>query len=348
MVIQNLLKKDINSDSGISSSFLSIYNDQLKLNCKIYNGNFYCDSFNFFPITPNNYSFLGVFLWGEKSRYTNFFTKEFYSYFNKKKKDFKKFNDVIILGSSVSDNYYRNLITFLPRIFFISDKKINLAIHRNTSNKFRNFLKKILVSLEIKLNKFIYLDDDFYFFNKSQIPQFFYKKHSIQILNQLLAIKNIHKTTRLYVTRKNASSRKIINESDLIDILKSKNFQIIDTDNMEINEQIKIFSSAEIVISSTGSALANIVFCKEGTKILEIRPKYTFDFEDKFKKRYSNICDQLNLIYYSLDADPIKNEKINKNLKKNKFINADVIKYSNYYKNLLVKKNKFIKLIDQF
>ena len=99
-------------------------------------------------------------------------------------------------------------------------------------------------------------------------------------------------------------------------MIKIKNFQIIDTENMEINDQIKIFSSAEIVISSTGSALANIVFCKEGTKILEIRPKYNFDYENIFKRRYSDICDQLNLIYYSLDADSIKNDKINKNSKK--------------------------------
>ena len=76
--------------------------------------------------------------------------------------------------------------------------------------------------------------------------------------------------------------------------------------------QIKIFSLAEIIISSTGSALANIVFCSEGTKIVEIRPQYNFDYENIFKRRYSDICDQLNLIYYSLDADPIKNDKIDK------------------------------------
>ena len=189
MAIRNLLKKDIISDSAISSDFLSIYNNRLKLDCKIYKGNFYSDSFNFFPITDNNLSFLGVFLWGEKTRYSHFFTDEFYTYFNNNKKDFKKFKDAVILGSSVSDNYYRNLITFLPRIFFISDKKINLAIHRKTSNKFRNFLKKILTSLGVKLNKFIYLDDDFYLFHNSQIPQFFSQKHSIKILNQLLAKK---------------------------------------------------------------------------------------------------------------------------------------------------------------
>ena len=348
MVIKNLREKDITNDSMINSSFLSIYHNKLKLNCKIYKGNFYSDSFNFFPITPDNFSFLEFFMWGEKIKYANFFTNEFYLNFNKNKKNFKEFKDVIILGSSAADNYYRNLITFLPRIFLISDKNINLAIHRHSSNKFRNFLKNILISLGIKLNKFIYLDDDFYLFNNSQIPQFFSKKISIGILNQMLAKKNINQKIRLYVTRKNASYRKIINESNLIDELKTKNFQIIDTENMTINEQINIFSSAEVVISPTGSALANIVFCKEGTKILEILPKYNFDYENVFKNRYSDICEQLKLKYYSLEADPIEKELIKTNSKKFQFIDPNIINESNYYKNLLVKINEFKKLIDQF
>jgi len=348
MVIQNLQEKNITKDSDVNLNFLSIYHNKLKLNCKIYKGNFYSDSFNFFPITPDNFSFLEFFMWGEKIKYANFFTNEFYLNFNKNKKNFKEFKDVIILGSSAADNYYRNLITFLPRIFLISDKNINLAIHRHSSNKFRNFLKNILISLGIKLNKLIYLDDDFYFFNNSQIPQFFSKEISITILHQLLTKNNDHKTTKLYVTRKNSPFRKIINESDLIDDLKSNNIEMIDTDNMEIDDQIKIFSSAEVVIAPTGSALANLVFCKEGTKVLEIRPQYNFDYENIFKKRYSDICDKLNLVYYSLDADPIKADKIDKNSEKYKFISSNVINKSNYYKNLLVKKNEFKKLIDQF
>ena len=70
--------------------------------------------------------------------------------------------------------------------------------------------------------------------------------------------------------------------------------------------------------------------------------------ENIFKKRYSDICDKLNLVYYSLDADPIKADKIDKNSEKYKFISSNVINKSNYYKNLLVKKNEFKKLIDQF
>ena len=55
----------------------------------------------------------------------------------------------------------------------------------------------------------------------------------------------------------------MINEEDIIDELKSKNFMIIDTKNMSIFEQIDIFSSAQIIIGPTGSALTNIIFCSE-------------------------------------------------------------------------------------
>ena len=71
---------------------------------------------------------------------------------------------------------------------------------------------------------------------------------------------------------------------------------IIDTKNMSIFEQIDIFSSAQIIIGPTGSALTNIIFCSEGTKIIEIIPKYNFGYEQSFKNRYLKICYILNLI----------------------------------------------------
>ena len=73
-----------------------------------------------------------------------------------------------------------------------------------------------------------------------------------------------------------------------------------------------------------------------------------FDYEDVFKNRYSDICDQLNLKYYSLEVDSIENELISTNPENLKFISPKVINESNYYKNLLVKKKEFKELIDQF
>ena len=147
---------------------------------------FYLDSFNYFPITDNNLSFRNLFRWtnADPDRYNNFYTKTFSKNFFEKRKNLKNFTNVVILGSSPSNSYFRNMMTFLPRIFFISDKEINLVIHRNTSNKFRVLIKEILTQKKIKVKKFIYLDDDFYKFNNSQIPQFFTMAASTIILRE--------------------------------------------------------------------------------------------------------------------------------------------------------------------
>ena len=344
MKIKNLNDLSIVNDENINSKFLSIDLKKFALNCKIYKGDFFLDSFNYFPITKDNFSFLDLFSWRAKSEYSDFFTKKFYSNFNKNKNNFKTFNDVIVLGSSPGDDYFRNLITFIPRILFISDKQINLAIHRKLSNKLRQFIEDILKIRGIKLNKFVYLDDNFYSFKNSQIPQFFSNVTSIKILNKIFKKNNEHKD-RIYLTRKNANYRQIINESDIIDELKSKNFKIIDIDALSINKQVDVFSSAEIIVSSTSSALTNIVFCQEGTKVFEIIPKYQYKYENYLKFRYSYICNQLGCKHYSVEADPIPINDLDENTKK--FIDINVFNQSNYYKNLLVKKENFKKFINQ-
>ncbi len=347
MTIKNLNEKDIVTDNKINSLFLSTFNRKLKIKCKILKGDFYLDSFNYFPLTDNNFSFKDLFRWGNSSRYNNFYTKSFSANFFERKKNFKKFSDVVILGSSVSNNYFRNIITFLPRIFFISDKEINLAIHRSTSNKFKVFIKEILNQKNIKIKKFIYLDDDFYKFNNCQIPQFFTRAASVRILSRSLSYNKKDTGLKLYLSRQNSDYRNLINEGDIIEKLKSKNFMIVDTNNMSIFEQIKMFSAADVIIGPTSSALVNIVFSQKGTRVIEIIPKYKYNYEKGLKTRYSKICKYLKLNYMSIEADPVKlgfywNDKLNQNT--NKFISKKILKESNYYNDLLIEVKKFEKI----
>ena len=79
---------------------------------------------------------------------------------------------------------------------------------------------------------------------------------------------------RIYVRRENASYRKILNEADLIESLRKNGFDIINPHHFEIINQMKIFSNAEVIISPYGSNLSNIIFCKKGTKIVEISPNF--------------------------------------------------------------------------
>ncbi len=138
----------------------------------------------------------------------------------------------------------------------------------------------------------------------------------------------------------------MINEEDIINELKSKDYIIVDTKNMSIFEQIKIFSAADVIIGPASSALTNLVFSKKGTRVIEIIPKYKHDYEKTFKIRYSKICKYLKLKYTSIEADPVNNANLNRS--NNKFISKKVLKESNYYKNLLIEVKKFEKIISDF
>ena len=74
---------------------------------------------------------------------------------------------------------------FFQEFFFNKKTNLKLAIHRNSSNKYRNFIGSILKSLNIEFT-FVFLDDDFYHFIDSEFPQFLNMNDSIKILKKFI------------------------------------------------------------------------------------------------------------------------------------------------------------------
>jgi capsular polysaccharide biosynthesis protein len=103
------------------------------------------------------------------------------------------------------------------------------------------------------------------------------KMHFLAIRNKLLSSlideENVHLASkRIYVSR-SQSSRKIVNEAEILQILTKYNFEVIHCENMSLTEQIKIFSEAEIVLGPHGAGIYNQTFCHSGTSIIEIYNK---------------------------------------------------------------------------
>ena len=324
---------------SLNNLFKSATLEDINENCKILHTDFYLDSFNYFPITKKNESFADVFKREDDNSISHFYTENFYKNFIDKKSDFKLINDSYVLGSSPSDNYFSNLIHFLPRIFFINDKKVNLIIHRNLSNKFRSFIETICELRGIEIS-FTFLDEGFYNFNNSSIPEFFNITKSIKILKffleQILTnIKVPEFKSKIYIRREDANYRKILNEADLITILRKKGFEIINPQHFDILEQMKIFSNAKVIISPYGSNMSNIIFCKKNTKIVEISPELNNEYEQNISSRYKNIADNLNLEFQTIKVDSV--DVVNHSDLSVKYIHPKILKNSNYYKNMIIK-----------
>ena len=181
----------------------------------------------------------------------------------------------------------------------------------------------------------MFLDDDFYHFLDSEFPQFLSTNDSIDILKKFINPKTgIELSKKIYVTREDSNYRKIINEGDVVTLLRQKGYRVINPQLYEIEEQIEIFSNAEKIIAPHGSNLANIIFCKPGTEIFEITPSFN-DNEKTLENRYLNLSQINNLKYNKIISDTVDVE--NHSALTKKYIHNNVLSESNYYKNLIVK-----------
>ncbi|MDO1449411.1 glycosyltransferase 61 family protein [Rhodocytophaga aerolata] len=85
----------------------------------------------------------------------------------------------------------------------------------------------------------------------------------------------------IYISRRDGTTRKVLNEQPLIELLAQYNFQVIELSKLSFVEKINLFQYAKILVSVVGAAFANLVYCQPGTKALEVFPEFlvdTFDY----------------------------------------------------------------------
>ena len=75
---------------------------------------------------------------------------------------------------------------------------------------------------------------------------------------------------RLYLTRSNSRRRRIANETALWSALEPAGFVRLTMETLTWPEQINAFRHARIVVAPHGAGLANLVFCRPGTRVLEL------------------------------------------------------------------------------
>ncbi len=78
---------------------------------------------------------------------------------------------------------------------------------------------------------------------------------------------------KIYI-RRTSGTRKVSNIESIETILKSSGFSVVEPEKLGFIEQVKLFSHAEVIVGSSGAALANLVFSAPGTKIVILIASY--------------------------------------------------------------------------
>jgi len=78
----------------------------------------------------------------------------------------------------------------------------------------------------------------------------------------------------VYISRRDAVSRPLINNAELEARLLRSGFDIVATGELTLGAQIALFANAKIVVGQHGAGLINAIFCQPGAILIELFPEY--------------------------------------------------------------------------
>ena len=206
------------------------------------------------------------------------FEKEFKSYFNQQKPANRSVHlaGIYFVFTNVGfSNYYHVLTELLPRLeFYMPFKgKVKLLV----SEHIPSYLEEAFKLLGLSKSDIQLIRDDVEYtadtlitipWGLNFIPERFeFIKTSLQ--------KNAANadSKRIYVSRKSETIRSITNEEEIVPILESYGFEMIESQKLSLAEQIMIFSNAEILCGPHGAGLSNLLWMNS-PKMIEIRPEH--------------------------------------------------------------------------
>ena len=96
---------------------------------------------------------------------------------------------------------------------------------------------------------------------------------------------------KIYISRRGAPSRHLVNECELEDLLEKDGFEICRFEALSVSEQFRKIAEADFVVAVHGSGLANLVAARRGTRVLEIiSPEWR-------RSTFARMSKELGLVY---------------------------------------------------
>lgn len=187
----------------------------------------------------------------------------------------------LLSGGGAIDYYYHWVIDSIPRLYLLKQSglqdQVNYFLVPNYAYPFQQqYLKHfgICESTIINANQVKHIQADrlivtSYIRVMAHLPAWVPK-----FLHQAFIDPSPRERRKLiYIARGDAArNRKVLNEPELIHMLKRMGFEVYFLSTLDVKRQAELFTTAEMIVASHGGGLTNLVFCQTGTKVLEFFP----------------------------------------------------------------------------
>ena len=186
-------------------------------------------------------------------------------------------DEICLLAFILDDNYWHYIFDIIPRLMIMLKHGYKGKFLINNATYAKTFLELLSIPPE----RFII--NDYGKIIHARKVYLFGEIYGIELRENLLEdtrkflieeaekkyglLKDETFPKRIYVTR--VARRKIKNEAEIIDYLKSVGFEIIVPEKLSVYEQMKFFHNADIIVTPHGANSANLLFAQEGASFVE-------------------------------------------------------------------------------
>ena len=178
---------------------------------------------------------------------------------------YKSFKGVFVSGL-ITSSYYHQITEDIPSLLLIH--KNQKIVSRERDSSLLSFFG--LTNLQIVEEDNFVLVEKLDVLTKGRDVGYLHPQSRELLLKQVQDYMKEKAFRKVYLSRLNMR-RTVPGELSIIEYLKSRNFEIVDSGSLSIQDQVKIFSEAKIVVAPHGGAITNMIFSKNA-RLLELMP----------------------------------------------------------------------------
>ncbi|MBC2837631.1 glycosyltransferase family 61 protein [Paragemmobacter straminiformis] len=197
---------------------------------------------------------------------------------------------VVAIDEFAGNNYCHWIMDTIPRLASMRQAGLDTAEYNYVfSRRLAPFQLRTLVLLGIKPHQCIQMDvnmqDEVVSIETDTVVSFSTVgmdfNHALnkgqpgllEIVKDALSIPEVNRDTPKMIFVNRRGSRRLVPDEAASKLLERYQFAECFLEDFSFDEQVQMFRGADAVVASHGAGLTNILFCRPGTKVLEIFPQ---------------------------------------------------------------------------
>lgn len=234
--------------------------------------------------------------WANARNLSKFFVRN-YAFRTKERLDDKAFWIVDNYGSA----YFHWLLDALPRLYTVRDLIVDGTLVLPEAFQLSAYIMPSLAPFTVRSVRFLKQNEVLHcreLLVPSHIgPSGQYNEEVVRSLRQFYRSYYSQEDTKspdkIYISRSKAIKRKIVNENEVIEVVRAYGFSVVCFEDHPFEEQVKMMLRARYVVANHGAGLANMLFLPEESSVFELRK-----LGDRHSNCYFILASALGLKFY--------------------------------------------------